>query len=369
MLAAHRRGGRTSFLSFARSWDRFTRAGRKLRPATRRELAILIAQLEASLVSEAPGALGRAIEEHRALRARRSGGRGPGGTPASAPARSVAPQPVARRTSQRGVAGVSARLTRASIGSAGITRKESHSLTEEPRPLSFPLQVRGARLVNRRGLSLRAERGRKQDRGQRPAAGSPLVHLRSRSGVRLDARTYEEALVSGLRRPRPHPGELSTRTVVLESGSARPSTPRVCQPPLWSKSSETGGLWPSEHRIAWRSEHGRWTAWDAVRRRARFAARVGGSAGGRHRDLVRIGGERWRSTPSPAPKPPDNWECAHHRACPGVRSASGRPPACRLGHALHHLGVGASSRSARACLASACQLARRSSCCCARLRR
>jgi hypothetical protein len=72
MLAAHRRGGRTSFLSFARSWDRFTRTGRKVRQATRHELAILIAQLEASLLSEAPGALGRAIEEHRALSARRA---------------------------------------------------------------------------------------------------------------------------------------------------------------------------------------------------------------------------------------------------------------------------------------------------------
>src|SRR5262252_5423112 len=64
MLAAHRRGGRTNFLSFARSWDRFTRAGRKVRQATRRELAILISQLEASLLSETPGALGRAIEDH-----------------------------------------------------------------------------------------------------------------------------------------------------------------------------------------------------------------------------------------------------------------------------------------------------------------
>jgi hypothetical protein len=72
MLAAHRRGGPTSFLSFARSWDRFTRAGRKVRQATRRELAILIVQLEASLLSEPPGGLGRAVEEHRALSARRA---------------------------------------------------------------------------------------------------------------------------------------------------------------------------------------------------------------------------------------------------------------------------------------------------------
>src|SRR5690242_1755252 len=42
MLAAHRRGGRTSFLSFARAWDRFTRAGRQARVATRRERSILI---------------------------------------------------------------------------------------------------------------------------------------------------------------------------------------------------------------------------------------------------------------------------------------------------------------------------------------
>jgi hypothetical protein len=72
MLAAHRLGGPTSFLSFAKSWDRFTQAGRKVRRATRRELAILIAQLEASLLSESCGALGRAIEEHRALSARRA---------------------------------------------------------------------------------------------------------------------------------------------------------------------------------------------------------------------------------------------------------------------------------------------------------
>jgi hypothetical protein len=72
MLAAHRRGGRTNFLSFARSWDRFTRAGRKVRQATRRELAILASQLEGSLLSEATVEFGLAIEEHRALSARRA---------------------------------------------------------------------------------------------------------------------------------------------------------------------------------------------------------------------------------------------------------------------------------------------------------
>jgi hypothetical protein len=67
MLAAHRNGGRTNFLSFARSWDRFTRAPRKARQATRRELEILVGQLESSLMSEAHLDLDRAIEEHREL--------------------------------------------------------------------------------------------------------------------------------------------------------------------------------------------------------------------------------------------------------------------------------------------------------------
>src|SRR2546423_15713107 len=43
MLAAHRRGTRTDFLSFARSWDRFVRAVR-MRPAPERGVAILISQ-------------------------------------------------------------------------------------------------------------------------------------------------------------------------------------------------------------------------------------------------------------------------------------------------------------------------------------
>jgi hypothetical protein len=72
MLAAHRRGGRTNFLSFARSWDRFTRAGRKVRRATGRELAILVSQLERSLLSETTVELGLAIEPHRALSAHRA---------------------------------------------------------------------------------------------------------------------------------------------------------------------------------------------------------------------------------------------------------------------------------------------------------
>lgn len=64
MLAAHRCGGRTGLHSFARSWDRFARAGRRARRATRREVDILIGQLQASLLSEAEVDLDRAIEEH-----------------------------------------------------------------------------------------------------------------------------------------------------------------------------------------------------------------------------------------------------------------------------------------------------------------
>jgi hypothetical protein len=71
MLAAHRRGGRTNFLSFARAWDRFTRAGRHARAATRRERSILIRQLEASLIDAAGVDLRRAIDEHRHAIARR----------------------------------------------------------------------------------------------------------------------------------------------------------------------------------------------------------------------------------------------------------------------------------------------------------
>jgi hypothetical protein len=75
MLAAHRSGGRTDFLSFARSWDRFARSAGKSRVATGREVRILIAQLEASLQSSSGTELDRAIGEHRELvsRGRRSG--------------------------------------------------------------------------------------------------------------------------------------------------------------------------------------------------------------------------------------------------------------------------------------------------------
>jgi hypothetical protein len=71
MLAAHRRGARTNFLSFARAWDRFARARRRVRLATRRELDILARQLHSSLLSESSAGLGAAIAEHRGLLRRR----------------------------------------------------------------------------------------------------------------------------------------------------------------------------------------------------------------------------------------------------------------------------------------------------------
>jgi hypothetical protein len=64
MLAAHRHGGRTSFISFAHAWDRFSGA-KRARRATERELRILTAQLEASILAEAD--LGAAIRDHQAI--------------------------------------------------------------------------------------------------------------------------------------------------------------------------------------------------------------------------------------------------------------------------------------------------------------
>src|SRR5436305_13557219 len=69
MLAAHRRGGRTSLASFARAWDRYTEA-RSARRATERELRTLRAMLEASLWYEPEaGELGAVVAEEQARRA------------------------------------------------------------------------------------------------------------------------------------------------------------------------------------------------------------------------------------------------------------------------------------------------------------
>jgi hypothetical protein len=70
MLAAHRHGGRTSFVSFAHAWDRFSGA-KRARRASVRELRVLEDQLEASIVSTVD--LGAAIAEHQSMaRGRRS---------------------------------------------------------------------------------------------------------------------------------------------------------------------------------------------------------------------------------------------------------------------------------------------------------
>jgi hypothetical protein len=67
MLAAHRQGVRTDFLSFAKSWDRFARAGKQSRRATARELRTLIALLQDSLEQDIGMGFDTAIAEHRAL--------------------------------------------------------------------------------------------------------------------------------------------------------------------------------------------------------------------------------------------------------------------------------------------------------------
>jgi hypothetical protein len=73
MLAAHRNGGRTSLASFARAWDRYTKAGGRTRPATERELRTLTAMLQASIAldEQGDGELGEAIAEHQATADRR----------------------------------------------------------------------------------------------------------------------------------------------------------------------------------------------------------------------------------------------------------------------------------------------------------
>jgi len=72
MLAAHRAGGRTSLISFAHAWDRFAfreSRAKVARRATERELRVLRAHLEASLVEEdvPAGEFQAAIVEHQQL--------------------------------------------------------------------------------------------------------------------------------------------------------------------------------------------------------------------------------------------------------------------------------------------------------------
>src|SRR3954468_19622804 len=76
MLAAHRHGGRTSFVSFARAWDQFARTT-TIRRATERELRTLENLLVASLAQETQTDLAAAIAEHRAAVARRGAAKAP----------------------------------------------------------------------------------------------------------------------------------------------------------------------------------------------------------------------------------------------------------------------------------------------------
>ena len=70
MLAAHRHGGRTTQLAFARSWDAFA-GSKRVRRATQRELRVLEGQLQASLMKDAGWVdLGAAIADHEALKRR-----------------------------------------------------------------------------------------------------------------------------------------------------------------------------------------------------------------------------------------------------------------------------------------------------------
>jgi hypothetical protein len=76
MLAAHRAGGRTDCISFAKAWDRFAFRGSRgatARRASERELLILRTHLEASLLADdGPSPeLAVAMAEHRALVAER----------------------------------------------------------------------------------------------------------------------------------------------------------------------------------------------------------------------------------------------------------------------------------------------------------
>jgi hypothetical protein len=65
MLAAHRNGGRTSLASFARAWDRYTRARGRPRPATDREINTLRAMLEASIVLDETPALDEGLRRRK----------------------------------------------------------------------------------------------------------------------------------------------------------------------------------------------------------------------------------------------------------------------------------------------------------------
>jgi len=114
MLAAHRNGGRTTFLAFARAWDRLggPTAARRARRATQRELRILVAGLEASLMADEPTDLSAAIAEHQAAR-RRSAEAAP-----PPPPREIAAARLARTGGVRGLRPAGRRATAAAAHGA-----------------------------------------------------------------------------------------------------------------------------------------------------------------------------------------------------------------------------------------------------------
>ena len=72
MLAAHRCGGRTSFISFAKACDGFAGA-KRARRASERELRVLLTELEASIMAEEQLDLGDAIADHVRLQGQGDG--------------------------------------------------------------------------------------------------------------------------------------------------------------------------------------------------------------------------------------------------------------------------------------------------------
>lgn len=67
MLAAHRHGGRTDFIGFAKAWDKFTKA-KKRRRVSKRELTELMRMLEDSLgLVPAEKDLAGAVAEHQSI--------------------------------------------------------------------------------------------------------------------------------------------------------------------------------------------------------------------------------------------------------------------------------------------------------------
>lgn len=90
MLAAHRAGGRTSLIAFARAWDRFAFrevGNARARRATERELRVLRTHLEASLLDEETprGSLAAAHRDHLELRRRRQAAEAQRARPGSRP--------------------------------------------------------------------------------------------------------------------------------------------------------------------------------------------------------------------------------------------------------------------------------------------